>query len=653
MGTHARSRWRRLALGAPRLALELLRPGKHRHRARARLAALRTALVWRARKAWLRRPLVAISLVDHLGDVVAAEPILRAVRRRWPQAHVVWVARRPWRSLLAHHPDLDAVVVVPCLTAWMFLRDAGVFDEIVDLQIEGRACDTCWWPYERRDGRRDVTVANYYAHGNLLGIFCRVAELPVLDETPLVAPSPAAVERVDRLALPERYVAIHAQSRQDARNWQEERWSELVRRLAGEHDVDVVELGIVPARRSRSPRYRDLAGALDPAETAEVLRRARLFIGVDSGPAHLANAVGTPGVVLLGRYRSYASYMPFSGAYGDGSNADVIQADGPAATIELERVLAGARRFLAPAPQSPHPLVSVVVPTYGHAHLVGATLESVFAQTYAPFEVVVVDDGSPDDTRGALEPWIASGRIRYVRQENAGQGAARNRGVAESRGEYIALLDDDDLWPPDKLARQVAALRDDRRALLAYGEHVTLFPDGRTLAHDYGGHPDGWCASAFLRGNWIHSPGQTLIARAALERIGGFDGSFAGSDDWDLYLRLAREGRFVRVPGVALLVREHEANASRDAVQHARDHFRVMRKHMRGRPLLMLRHLHRASTYFVPNLARMAARARGERAYGRALRASVYSLCFRPSLLVRPRFLASVAASLLHVPSRR
>jgi GT2 family glycosyltransferase len=191
------------------------------------------------------------------------------------------------------------------------------------------------------------------------------------------------------------------------------------------------------------------------------------------------------------------------------------------------------------------------------------------------------------------------------------------------------------------------------RALLAYGAHTTSWPDGRRLAHDQTGFPEGWCADAFLDRNWIHSPGQTLIRRDALERLGGFDQDLAGSDDWDLYLRLARLGPFVRVPGEALIYREHGANASRDAVAHARDHLRVMNKHMRGHPLLVLRHLRLAAAYFVPNLDRLAAVCRGEGRYAEALRANLYALLFRPTLLARPRFLASCAASLLGVPSRR
>lgn len=105
------------------------------------------------------------------------------------------------------------------------------------------------------------------------------------------------------------------------------------------------------------------------------------------------------------------------------------------------------------------PLVSVVVPTYNAPQMLRATLDTVFAQTFTDFELVVVDDGSTDDTPQVLAS-ITDPRLRVVRQPNAGIGHARNRGIDESRGTYVALLDHDDLWHPEKLATQVAFTRE-------------------------------------------------------------------------------------------------------------------------------------------------------------------------------------------------
>jgi ADP-heptose:LPS heptosyltransferase/GT2 family glycosyltransferase len=647
----------RLLGATSRTVRDLARGGQHRHRVIAQLRALAQRALWSARRRrWNARGrrVVAIGLVDHLGDVVAAEPIVRALRREHPDDVLVWFVRRPWRALLARHPELDRVATVRCLTEWMFLAQDAPFDRVVDLHVRGRACDACYWPLARPDAPADLDLGNYYRDGGLLDAFCRTAGMAPLepaDAAPRLASDPRAARAVDRLGLPAAFVVVHAEARQPERCWTPERWRELGARLVDEHGVAVVEVGLQPLGCAH-PRWRDLTGRLSVAEMAEVLRRARLFVGVDSGPAHIGNAVGTPGVVLLGRYRSYARYLPYSGGYADGSNAAVIHAEDAAATIPVEHVLAAARRFLAPAEHA-SPLVSVVIPTHAHADLLPATLRSVAAQTEVECEVIVVDDGSRDATRAVLEPWIRARAIRYVRQEHAGQAAARNRGLAAARGAFVCFLDDDDLLPPGVLARHADVLRRHPEAVLVHGTHATL-RDGVVRPPQPLVHPGGWCHSAYLARNWLQSPGQALVRRSTLARLGtAFDPSLSGSDDWDLWLRLALLGPFRPLREVALMHRIHARNASRGAVEHARAHLRVMDRHLGRDPLRRCAHLHRAAAYFVPNLVGSAARARSAGDHRAALVAYLHSLRFRPALLARPRFLVSFTASLLGIPSRR
>jgi glycosyltransferase involved in cell wall biosynthesis len=241
---------------------------------------------------------------------------------------------------------------------------------------------------------------------------------------------------------------------------------------------------------------------------------------------------------------------------------------------------------------TPVPVVSIIIPTYGHAAYVCATLDSVLAQTFHDYEIIVVNDGSPDDTAERLKPLVAAGTIRYLEQSNGGQGAARNRGLSEARGEFIALLDDDDLWPADKLAWQVQALRRNVEAVLVYGRPACIDPSGAPISMDdtldgplspWSVMPSGDVYDAFMECNPLISPGLCLVRRTALAALGRtpFDPEMRGCDDWDVWLRLAKQGAFLFEERPELFYRLHAANASRDAVAMCRGSLALRRKQAR------------------------------------------------------------------------
>lgn len=243
------------------------------------------------------------------------------------------------------------------------------------------------------------------------------------------------------------------------------------------------------------------------------------------------------------------------------------------------------------------PTVSVVIPTYGHRDFVIRTLESVAAQTFAePIEVIVVNDGSPDDTEAVLRPWIDSGRISYIAQANTGQGGARNRGIGQARGEFIALLDDDDLWPADKLAWSVEALRENPDASMVYGALELIGKDDApSVPLDAMGNPvpfpcvgpdaegpQGDAYIPFVATNWIISPGQCVLRRSVVEtlRPAPFDPEIWGADDWDFYLRLAEQHPFLYRNRTALRYRVHAQNASKNEVRMRRNCLKLLKKHL-------------------------------------------------------------------------
>lgn len=308
----------------------------------------------------------------------------------------------------------------------------------------------------------------------------------------------------------------------------------------------------------------------------------------------------------------------------------------------------------ATEPTSPVPgRVSVVVPSYMHSGLVLHTLDSVFAQSHADVEVIVVNDGSPDDTDELLRPLVNAGRIRYVWQENQGQAAARNRGLALASGEFVAFLDDDDLWYADTLARLVAALASRPDAVMAFGGVERFHPDGRRQRRPHRPLPAGRSAhSAFREKNWLASPGQALMRTAAVRAIHGFDASIWGSEDWDLYVRLARTGEVAQVEGAVLHYRLHDGNSSRQAIRHVNNHMRVVWRHIGLDLPVFVRHQRALAPYFVPNLFGYADRARRNRQPLDAVRAHLYILLFQPQMIWRPWFVRSMAESALARPPR-
>lgn len=327
------------------------------------MAAVRAAFghaVWLRRRTRLRRRapgrrVVVVGLVEHIGDIVAAEPIIRQLRRREPGAFLVWGVRPRYRELLDGHPDIDGILSVDCLGEWIALSSRRTWDEVIDLHVIGRACVACGARIGSSAGRAPITLANYYDHGPLLEVFRRVGGLDTpadLSNAPTLYIPPRSHRAIDRLHLPDTFVAVHALSDDPRRDWTVEKWRNLHDRLAAD-GVEVVEVGVEAVMGSDSPRYHDLCGRLSILETAELIRRASLFVGVDSGPAHLANAVGTPGVILLGRYADFERYTPYAGGFGDGTNATLIHESGPADAIPVARVLEEARVWLharSPAP---------------------------------------------------------------------------------------------------------------------------------------------------------------------------------------------------------------------------------------------------------------------------------------------------------------
>jgi glycosyltransferase involved in cell wall biosynthesis len=192
--------------------------------------------------------------------------------------------------------------------------------------------------------------------------------------------------------------------------------------------------------------------------------------------------------------------------------------------------------------------VSVIIPIYNGAVTVGRAIASVFAQTLPAFEIVVVDDGSTDDTASVLAGY--GDKIRVVRQANRGLPAARNAAVAASRGELLALIDHDDEWIPQKLELAVAAMRADPAAVLLYSDLIVVNEAGEEFRRSQIG-PDTAHAPTMdemLTRIWPITPSTVVMRRAAFDRAGGFCEQLISAEDIHFWLLMREQGHFIYLP---------------------------------------------------------------------------------------------------------
>lgn len=210
------------------------------------------------------------------------------------------------------------------------------------------------------------------------------------------------------------------------------------------------------------------------------------------------------------------------------------------------------------------PLVSVVIPTYNRAAFLRRAVESVTAQSYPHWELIVADDGSTDDTRA----WLASvgdPRVRVLPLEHSGNPArVRNQALKAARGQYVAFLDSDDWWEPEKLGLQVAALAAHAECGWSYTGLRRVDEAGRELAMAGTSWipEEGFVLDRLVSGDAAVITSTVVVERTLLESLNGFDEGFAVAEDFDLWIRLAERSPVAGVPRVLVARRRHAGNFS-------------------------------------------------------------------------------------------
>ena len=220
------------------------------------------------------------------------------------------------------------------------------------------------------------------------------------------------------------------------------------------------------------------------------------------------------------------------------------------------------------------PLVSVIIPAYNTGQLLPEAVDSALVQTHKHLEVIIVDDGSTDDTPAVIEKLAAHPQVRAFRQDNAGPAAARNRAIDEARGEYVASLDSDDLWLPEKTEKQLDLFRQNEALGLVYclrrgrildeqGEWMEDKKRNRRYAEKEKHYRRGNCFRETVEEVFIALP-SAMVPAGVLRKVGGFDTDLITAEDRHLYARIAHDYPIDYVEEPLVIVRRHGSNLSRD-----------------------------------------------------------------------------------------
>ena len=248
-----------------------------------------------------------------------------------------------------------------------------------------------------------------------------------------------------------------------------------------------------------------------------------------------------------------------------------------------------------------HPLVSVIIPAYNAEAFIRRTLTSVLSQTYTNIEILVVDDGSQDQTAMIVESFIQQDRrVQLLQQTNSGVASARNLAIENSRGEYIAPIDADDIWYPQNIEKQVQCMLETGASVGVVYAFSVIIDEHDLLTGGYQSSKEqGNVYIPLLFGSFIGNGSATLIRRACVEQVGGYSRYLGkGCEDWELYLRIAEHYEFRVVPEFLIGYRQVVGSMSCNLIAMANNHQVVLEEQERRNPKIPAMIYRWARSYF-------------------------------------------------------
>jgi len=193
-----------------------------------------------------------------------------------------------------------------------------------------------------------------------------------------------------------------------------------------------------------------------------------------------------------------------------------------------------------------NPLVSIVITTYNYADYLRTCLDSVLVQTYENYEIIVINDGSTDHTDEVIAPYLKNERIKYIKQKNAGQTVAKNNGIRQSSGDFIAFLDADDYWMAEKLKKQLSLFATDQELGVVYTLASWVDENDNPRKINAPKPHRGWITNNMIIDNFVPFS-SALVKKECFDKAGNFDESLDMGIDWELWLRISKYFKFAYV----------------------------------------------------------------------------------------------------------
>lgn len=260
-----------------------------------------------------KKKLVVIALTEQLGDIVAAEPVNAFLKKEHPGSFICRVIGKKYSSLAKADPAISAIITVTCFSEWILLKYFLPSKSIVDLHINEKGCSRHHLVNVKANPF-NITIDNYFDKGNLLHAFSRSAGIEMPDDIPPVL----HFSLKDTALVTGKYMILHTSANNPEKMWRKKCWNELARFILANFDgYSVVEIGFEKNITDTDSRIIDMTGEKELAYIASIINTGSLFIGVDSGFAHFANALNKDAIIIIGAMGHFKEYMPYSGKFSN------------------------------------------------------------------------------------------------------------------------------------------------------------------------------------------------------------------------------------------------------------------------------------------------------------------------------------------------